>query len=84
MKKADPMNMDKRLRCGTPYLQSLHDAVKRFENGEPVGEGFTVDEVEMIVLDDWEKVGYMSMEDQDEVDVYAPLISIDGKNRSPS
>ena len=72
-------NTDKQFRCGFLNSQSLHRAVKRFEGGEPVGEGFTVDEVEMTVFDDWEVVGYMGTKDQDDVEVYAPLISVNGE-----
>lgn len=72
--------MDKRLGCGTPLRQALHRAVKRFEDGEPIGEGFTVDNVEMTVLDDWEMVGYyIDTQDQDRVEIYAPLISVNGE-----
>ncbi len=80
MKTDTPLNTDKRFRCGTPFLRSLHRAVKRFEDGEPIGEGFTVDYVEMTVLDDWEMVGYyIGTPNQDRVEIYAPLISVNGE-----
>ena len=78
VKKAAPLNKDELFKCGTPYLQSLHRAVKKFEDGEAVDDGFTVDEVEMAVLDDWERVGCMSTKDQGWVDIFAPLIAVDG------
>ncbi len=78
--KATLLNMDKRFRCGTPFRQALHRAVQRFEDGEPIGKGFTVDNVEMTVLDDWEMVGYfIGTPDQDRVEIYAPLISVNGE-----
>ena len=78
--KAAHLNMDKRFRCGTPLRQALHRAVKRFEDGKPIGEGFTVDYVEMTVLDDWEMVGYyLVTPDQEGVEIYAPLILVNGE-----
>ena len=72
--------MDKRFGCGTPLRLALNRAVKRFEDGEPIGEEFTVDYVEMTVLDDWEMVGYyIGTPDQDRVEIYAPLILVNGE-----
>ena len=80
MKTDTPLNTDKRLKCGMPLRQVLHRAVKRFENGEPIGEGFTVDYVEMTVLDNWKMVGYyIGTPDQDGVEIYAPLILVNGE-----
>lgn len=67
--------------CGTPFLMRVHQAVDDFREGRPVGEGITVDEVIMTVYDDWAFMGEMSTEDMD-VELYAPLVSVEGENKT--
>ena len=66
--------------CGTPMLMAVMDAVNAYRAGKPVGEGITVDEVEMTILDDWDEVGTF-FEENGPVTLYAPLILVEGEGK---
>lgn len=76
--KANPLDTSEYCLCGTPLMYDLDTAVEDYKNGRLVGEGITVDEVEMTVLDDWENVGSMSSENGWTA-IYAPLVVVPGE-----
>ena len=69
--------------CGTPFLHELNQAVKNYENGRPLGERISMDVIEMTVYDDWAVVGAAYYpEKSSRVDIYAPLVSIEGDDKT--
>ena len=68
------------IECGTPLLNAVYDAVEDFKNGRPVGEGITVDEVEVSILDDWAETG-CTFDDNGPVPIYAPLMLVNGESK---
>lgn len=68
------------IECGTPLLNAVYDAVEDFKNGRPVGEGITVDEVQVIIVDDWAETG-CTFDDNGPVPIYAPLMLVNGESK---
>ena len=69
--------------CGTPFLQELSRAVDGFKNDRPLSERVSMDEIDMTVYDDWDIVGVAYYpEETFGVDIYAPLISIEGEDKT--
>ena len=71
-------------RCGTGVVNQLYKARKDFDKGLPLSENVIVDEVEMLVFDEWTKVGrkHTRTENEDVVeDIITPRIEIVGENR---
>lgn len=72
---------DYAIECGTPLLNAVYDAVEDFKNGRPAGEGITVDEVEVFILDDWAETG-CTFDDNGPVSIYAPLMLVYGEKKT--
>lgn len=67
------------VECGTPFVNAVLRAVEDYNNGRQVSDGITVDEVEVIILDDWDETG-CSFDDDGPVPIYAPIMLVKGKN----
>lgn len=77
--KANPFREDDFMICGTPFLQSLDCAVNRYKKGEPIGDGFTVEEVEMKVSSEWSYNGRSYRGETGWVNIETPLVTFSGK-----
>ncbi len=63
---------------GTLDLNLLYQAAEDYKAGKPISEYITVDEVEMTIVNDWKVVG-SSSDDNGPVDLYAPLMIVQGE-----
>ena len=65
--------------CGTCIHRQIDNSVKNYHEGLPVRDGVVVDEVEMTVYDDWELTATIYKEDENDIDIYAPLTAVKGE-----
>jgi len=77
--KANPFREESFMICGTPFLQSLDCAVERYKNGESIGDGFTVEDVEMHVSAEWSYNQRTYRGENGWVNIETPLVTFNGK-----
>ncbi len=65
-------------KCGTPFEQEVSQAVKNFHAGLPVDSRVSVEEIILIVHDDWRRTGHMFNTDGTEEDIYTPRVDVEG------
>lgn len=65
-------------KCGTPFEYEVSRAVEAFHAGKPVSPSIAIEEVILIVHDDWREVGYVFNPDGTEGPIYAPRVDVEG------
>ena len=65
-------------KCGTPFEYEVSRAVKAFHAGEPVSSSVAIEEIILIVHDDWRETGRMFNADGTDEIIYTPRIDVEG------
>ena len=65
-------------KCGTPLREELSKAVKAYRSGQPYESHITIDEVVLIVHDDWKLTGHMFKTDGSIEHIYTPRVDVEG------
>ena len=65
-------------KCGTPFIQEVNRAVENYHAGLPVDSGVSIEEIILLVHDDWRCTGHMFNTDGTEEDIYAPRVDVEG------
>lgn len=68
-------------KCGTPFMNERSKAIEAYRSGQPYESHIMVDEVVLIVYDDWRLTGHMFMTDGSEEPIYAPRVDVEGSEK---
>ena len=65
-------------KCGTPFINELIRAADAFHAGKPVSPLVAVDEVILIVHDDWKETGNIMYPEGTGGPIYTPRVDVEG------